>query len=114
MDFDFWEDTVVAFPGPKGRVGHPDLTQNIGQTPIPAAEIQRAPAPPATAQVKPGDRRRQIPQRSRSRQTGRAQTTTSPSSPIHTPSTTARCRPTSRAHTLIPRTSHLPPRGFQP
>ena len=29
MDFVFWEDTVVAFPGPKGRVGHPDLTQNI-------------------------------------------------------------------------------------
>ena len=23
----------MAFPGPKGRVGHPDLTQNIGQTP---------------------------------------------------------------------------------
>ena len=23
---------TVAFPGPKGRVGHPDLTQNIGQT----------------------------------------------------------------------------------
>jgi hypothetical protein len=22
---------TVAFPGPKGRVGHPDLTQNIGQ-----------------------------------------------------------------------------------
>jgi very-short-patch-repair endonuclease len=22
-----------AFPGPKGRIGHPDLTQNIGQTP---------------------------------------------------------------------------------
>jgi transposase len=32
MDFVFWEDKV-AFPGPKGRVGHPDLTQNIGQTP---------------------------------------------------------------------------------
>jgi hypothetical protein len=31
MDFVFWEDTV-AFPGPTGRVGHPDLTQNIGQT----------------------------------------------------------------------------------
>jgi hypothetical protein len=27
----------VAFPGPTGRVGHPDLTQNIGQTrPFPA------------------------------------------------------------------------------
>ena len=23
----------MAFPGPKGRVGHPDLTQNIGQNP---------------------------------------------------------------------------------
>jgi hypothetical protein len=34
MDFVFWEDTS-AFPGPKGRVGHPDLTQNIGQTPRP-------------------------------------------------------------------------------
>jgi hypothetical protein len=22
---------TVAFPGPKGRVGHPDLTQNVGQ-----------------------------------------------------------------------------------
>jgi hypothetical protein len=22
---------TVAFPGPKGRIGHPDLTQNIGQ-----------------------------------------------------------------------------------
>jgi hypothetical protein len=32
MDFVFWEDKD-AFPGPKGRVGHPDLTQNIGQTP---------------------------------------------------------------------------------
>jgi hypothetical protein len=21
----------VAFPGPEGRIGHPDLTQNIGQ-----------------------------------------------------------------------------------
>jgi very-short-patch-repair endonuclease len=24
----------VAFPGPAGRVGHPDLTQNIGQIPV--------------------------------------------------------------------------------
>jgi hypothetical protein len=32
MDFVFWEDKM-AFPGPTGRVGHPDLTQNIGQTP---------------------------------------------------------------------------------
>jgi hypothetical protein len=32
MDFVFWEDKM-AFPGPQGRVGHPDLTQNIGQTP---------------------------------------------------------------------------------
>ena len=31
MNFVFWEDKV-AFPGPKGRVGHPDPTQNIGQT----------------------------------------------------------------------------------
>ena len=31
MDFVFWEDKM-AFPGPQGRVGHPDLTQNIGQT----------------------------------------------------------------------------------
>jgi len=31
-DFVFWQDTG-AFPGPKGRVGHPDLTQNIGQIP---------------------------------------------------------------------------------
>jgi hypothetical protein len=27
-DFVFWEDKV-AFPGPKGRIGHPDLTQNL-------------------------------------------------------------------------------------
>ena len=78
------------------------------------AEIQRAPAPPALPEVKPRRRRRQIPQRSRSRHDGRAQTTTSPSSPTHTPSTTARCRPTSRAHTLIPRTSHLPPVDSSP
>ena len=25
----------MAFPGPAGRVGHPDLTQNIGQTQVP-------------------------------------------------------------------------------
>jgi hypothetical protein len=31
IDFVFWEDKM-AFPGPQGRVGHPDLTQNIGQT----------------------------------------------------------------------------------
>ena len=36
MDFVFWEDKM-AFPGPQGRVGHPDLTQNIGQTPTAAA-----------------------------------------------------------------------------
>jgi hypothetical protein len=24
---------TVAFPGPKGRVGHPDLTQKTGQIP---------------------------------------------------------------------------------
>ena len=43
MDFDFWEDTMVAFPGPKGRVGHPDLTQNIGQTPRRADDARAHP-----------------------------------------------------------------------
>ena len=33
-DFVFCEDKV-AFPGPKGRIGHPDLTQNIGQNRAP-------------------------------------------------------------------------------
>ena len=33
---------TVAFPGPKGRVGHPDLTQNIGQNPIPGSVPARA------------------------------------------------------------------------
>ena len=54
----------------------------------------------------PGDRRRQTPQRSRSRQPGRTATITSPSRPKFTSSTTVRCSPSSRAHTLIPRTSH--------
>ena len=31
MNFVFCEDKG-AFPGPKGRIGHPDLTQNTGQT----------------------------------------------------------------------------------
>jgi hypothetical protein len=31
MDFVLGEDKG-AFPGHEGRVGHPDLTQNIGQT----------------------------------------------------------------------------------
>jgi len=42
MDFVFWEDKM-AFPGPQGRVGHPDLTQNIGQT----RWLSTAPAPHA-------------------------------------------------------------------
>jgi hypothetical protein len=70
---------------------------------------RRRPSP----RSKLGLRRRQIPQRSRSRQFGRAATTTSPRSPTHTSSMTARRSPSSRAHTLIPRTSHPPP-GFQP
>jgi hypothetical protein len=73
------------------------------------ARQRRRPSPRSN----PGERRRQIPQRSRSRQVGRALTTTSPSSPIHTSSTTARCRPARRAHTLVPRTSFRSPR-FQP
>jgi hypothetical protein len=32
---------TVAFPGPKGRIGHPDLTQNIGQNRI-ARRLARA------------------------------------------------------------------------
>jgi transposase len=35
-----------AFPGPKGRVGHPDLTQNIGQTPQIQALDRTAPILP--------------------------------------------------------------------
>jgi len=42
MDFVFWEDKM-AFPGPQGRVGHPDLTQNIGQTPT----VRRSPRSPS-------------------------------------------------------------------
>ena len=33
----------MTFPGPKGRVGHPDLTQNIGQ--IPAGRASPPPSP---------------------------------------------------------------------
>jgi hypothetical protein len=74
---------------------------NASVVPRSSARQRRRPSPKSN----PGDRRRQIPQRSRSRHDGRAQTTTSPSSPIPTPSMTARCRPSRRAHTLVPRTS---------
>jgi hypothetical protein len=67
-----------------------------------SARHRRRPSPRSN----PGLRRQQIPQRSPSRQLGRAATTISPSSPICTSSTTARAKPNGRAHTRVPRTSH--------
>ena len=78
------------------------------------AEIQRRQRRRPSPSSNPGDRRRQTPQRSRSRQRGRAPPRRpTPTSPIHTSSTTARCRPSSRAHTPVPRTSSAPP-GVRP
>jgi hypothetical protein len=72
-----------------------------------SARQRRRPSPRSN----PGHRRRHTPQRSRSRQTGRTATTISSSSPICTSCTTTRCKPNSRAHTLVARTSH--PARFQ-
>ena len=69
-------------------------------------------APPGNGQSRrqaAGERRRQTPQRSRARQSGRTATITSPPSPTVTSSTTARCRPSRPAHTLMLRTSRSPP-----
>ena len=71
--------------GPEVTLGASAST-NAKVVPRSSARQRRRPSPRSN----PGLRRRQMPQRSRSRQVGRAATTTSPSSPIHTSSTTTR------------------------
>jgi hypothetical protein len=78
---------------------------NASVVPRSNARQRRRPSPRSY----PGLRRRQTPQRSRSRHTGLTATMISSSEPICTSSTTTRCKPSSRAHTLVLRTSHLAP-----
>ena len=75
-------------------------------------EVKRSPAPPPIAEIKSRRPAPAHPAAITSRQPGRAHTTTASSS-MNTSSTTARRSPSSRAHTLIPRTSLRLP-GFQP